>query len=80
MDGSMEKRIDALNSAEVLSTSYKNLVNVGPLTPEFTVMVWPFMRQMREIAFDNGWQEPLNVFAPNSHGTGRRIWSFARTS
>jgi len=39
-----------VNSAEVLPTSYKNLVNVGPLTPEFTVMVWrPFMRQMHEI-------------------------------
>jgi len=26
------------------------LVNFGPLTPEFTVMVWrPLMRQMREI-------------------------------
>jgi len=30
------------------------------------------------LAFDNGWQEPLNGFAPNSHG--RRVWSFARTS
>jgi len=29
-----------INSAEVLPTSYKNLVNFGPLTPEFTVMVW----------------------------------------
>ena len=30
--------------------SCKNLVNFGPLTPEFTVMVWrPFMRQRREI-------------------------------
>jgi len=39
------------NSAEVLSTSYKNFVNFGPLTPEFTVMVWrPFMRQMGEIS------------------------------
>ena len=28
----------------------KNLVDFGPLTPEFTVMVWrPLMRQMREI-------------------------------
>jgi len=27
-----------------------NLVNFGPPTPEFTVMVWrPLMRQMREI-------------------------------
>ena len=29
-----------VNSAEVLSTLYKNLVNFGPLTPEFTMMVW----------------------------------------
>ena len=46
----MEKRIGALTAQKVLSTSYKNLVNFGPLTPEFTVMVWrPFMRKMREI-------------------------------
>ena len=46
-DGKADGRV---NSAEVLSTSYKNLVNFGPLTPEFTVMVWrPFMRQTREI-------------------------------
>jgi len=39
-----------VNSADVLSTSYKNLVNFGPVTPQFTVMIWrPFMRQMREI-------------------------------
>jgi len=39
-----------INSTEVLSTSFKNLVNFGPLTPKFTVMVWrPFMRQMAEI-------------------------------
>jgi len=71
-DGKVDGRV---NSAEVLSTSYKNLVNFGLLTPEFTVMVWrPFMRQMREIGethsileitFDNGWQEPLNVFVAN---------------
>jgi len=37
-------------SAEVLSTSYKNLVNFGTLTQEFTVMVWrPFMGQMGKI-------------------------------
>jgi len=47
------------------------------------------MRQMCEIvetrsifetriAFDNECQEPLNGFAPNSHG--RRSWSFARMS
>ena len=28
------------------------------------------------LAFNNGWQEPLNGFAPNSQG--RRVWSFAR--
>jgi len=51
-----------VNSAEVLSTCCKNLVNFGPLTPKFTVMIWrPFMRQMSEIvrflglAFDSGW-------------------------
>ena len=39
-----------VNSAQILPTSYKNLVNFGPLTPEFTVMIWrPFMRQMGEI-------------------------------
>ena len=38
-----------VNSAEVLSTSFKNLVNFGPLNAEFTMMVWrPFMRQMGE--------------------------------
>ena len=37
-----------VNSAEVLPTSCKNLVNFGLLTSEFTMMVWrPFMRQMR---------------------------------
>jgi len=46
-NGKVDGRV---NSAEVLSTSYKNLVNFGKLTPEFSVMVWrPFMRQMREI-------------------------------
>jgi len=29
-----------VNSTEVMSTSYKNLLNFGPLTLEFTVMVW----------------------------------------
>jgi len=52
------------------------------------MMVWrPFMRQWAQsakrvrflgLAFDSGWQEPLNGFAPNSHW--RRVWSFARTS
>jgi len=33
-----------------MSTLYKNLVNFGPLTQEFTVPVWrPFIRQIREI-------------------------------
>ena len=51
-------------------------------------MVWrPFMRQMGEIGETRSilatsirqWrQEPLNGFAPNSHG--RRVWSFPRTS
>jgi len=71
-DGKADGRI---NSAEVLSTSFRNFVNFGPLTPELRVMVWrPFMRQMREIGemrsfvFGNGWQEPLNGYAPNSFG------------
>ena len=39
-----------INSAEVLSTLCKNLVNFGPLTTEFTMMVWrPFISQMGEI-------------------------------
>ena len=46
-DGKADGRI---NSAEVLTTSCEKFVNFGPLSPEFTVMVWrPFMRQMREI-------------------------------
>jgi len=36
-DGKADGRV---NSAEVLSTSRKNLVNFGPLIPEFTMMVW----------------------------------------
>ena len=36
-DGKADGRV---NSTEVLSTSCKNLVNFGRLTPEFTVMVW----------------------------------------
>ena len=45
-DGKADGRV---NSAEVLSTSYKNLVNFGLLTPVFTVMVWrPFMREIVE--------------------------------
>jgi len=49
--GWQNKKADRrVNSTEVLSTSCKNLVNFGPLTLEFTVMVWrPFMRQIREI-------------------------------
>jgi len=39
-----------VSSAEVLSTSYTNLVNFGRLTLEFTVMIWrPSVHQMREI-------------------------------
>ena len=60
-------------------------MNFGPLTPEFTLIIWqPLRRQMGEIgetrslAFHNGWQEPTNGFAPNSHG--RRVWSFALIS
>jgi len=34
--GKADRRV---KSMEVLSTSYKNLVNFGPLTPEFTVKV-----------------------------------------
>ena len=46
-DGKVDWRF---NSVEVLSTSHKNLANLGLLTPEFTLMVWrPLMRQMREI-------------------------------
>jgi len=40
-----------VNSTEVLPTSYNYLVNFGPLTPEFTMMVWrPFMHQIGEIS------------------------------
>jgi len=47
-DGKADGRV---NSAEVLSTLCKNLVNFGPPTPEFTVMVWSlFVRQICEIA------------------------------
>jgi len=53
-----------VNSAEVLSTSYKNLVNFGPLTLEFTVMVWrPVMRQMREIV------ETRSILGTRMHST-----------
>jgi len=49
-NGWQDGKMDGRNSAEVLYTSCKNLVNFGPLTLDFTVMVWrPFMRQMREI-------------------------------
>ena len=88
-DGSMEKRMGALTAQKSCLHRIKNLVNFGSVTPEFAVMVWrPFVRQMGEIGetryrflglvFDNGWQEPLNGFAPNLHG--RRVWSFARTT
>jgi len=81
-DGKADGRI---NTADVLSTSRGSLLNFGPLSPEFTVIIWqPFMRQMREIgekrsvAFDNAYQESMNRFASNSRG--RRVWSFDRTS
>jgi len=50
-NGWQDDKVDGhVNSAEVRSTSCKNLVNFDPLTLEFTVMVWrPFMCQMREI-------------------------------
>jgi len=59
-------------------------MNCGPLTPEFTVMVWwPFMHQMREIVktssiLGNCFRQPMagtaEWFVPNSHG--RRVSSF----
>jgi len=73
-----------LNSAEVLSASYKNLMNFGPLTLEFTVMAWrPFMRKIREMRSIletriRQRHKPLNGFVPNSHG--RCVWCFARTT
>jgi len=48
----MGKRMDALSvsTPDVLSISDKNLVNFGPLTPEFTVIIWqPFRCQMGKI-------------------------------
>ena len=64
----------SVNTDHVLPTSRKNLLNFGPLTPEFTMIIWqPFTRQMGEIgetrslAFQNRWQEQLNGFVPNSH-------------
>jgi len=48
-DGRIGKRMGAL-TAQKPCTLCRNLVNFGPLTLEFTVMVWrPFMRQMRKI-------------------------------
>ena len=45
-----EKADGCINNADVPSTSHKRLVNFGPLSLEFMVMVWrPFMHQMREI-------------------------------
>jgi len=73
-----------VNSAEVLSASYKNLMNFGPLTLEFTVMAWrPFMRKIREMRSIletriRQRHKPLNGFVPNSHG--RCVWCFARTT
>jgi len=73
-----------VSSTEVLSTSYKNLVNFGPLTDGLATIYAPNARNRRN-AFDS-WDshsttdgaELLNGFAPNSQG--RRVWSFARTS
>jgi len=49
MDGSMAKQMDALTPL-MSSTSLKNWVNFGPLTPEFTLIIWqPLRRQMGEI-------------------------------
>jgi len=59
-DGKADGRV---NSVVVLPTSCKNLVNFGPLTPEFTVMVWrPFMRQMKvKVARDKNAQCTQNT-------------------
>jgi len=66
-DGKADRRV---SSAEFLTTSYKNLVNFGPLIPEFTVMVWrPFMRQMREIGETHSILETRQWMA----GTAERI-------
>jgi len=47
----MEKGMGALTAQQSWCTLYKNLVNFGPLNPEFTVMVWrPFMHQMGKIS------------------------------
>jgi len=83
-DGKADGRV---NSAEVLSTSYKNLMNFDPPTPELTVMVWrPFMRQMREIVET---RSTLQTRIRQRIGTAERIcakftrktvWSFARMS
>ena len=69
---------ERVNSAEVLSALCKNLVNFGPLTPEFMVMFDDHLcaksakstKRVRflRLAFDNEWQKPLNGFAQNSHG------------
>ena len=69
---------------------YKNLVNFGPLTLEFTVMVWRLCAKWVKLAkrirflglvFDNGWQEPLihqihteDVFGPSLGRVGMS-WS-----
>jgi len=49
--GWQDEKVDGcINSAEVLSTSCKNLVNFGSLSPELTATIWrPFIRQMGEI-------------------------------
>ena len=64
-NGRQDRKADGALTAQN-SFLHKNLVNFGPLTPEFTVTVWrPFMRQRLEIVemrsifgtrirFDNG--------------------------
>jgi len=64
-DGKADGRV---NSAEVLSTLYKNLVNFGPLTLEFTVMVWrPFMRQMCKIGETHSIRDPHSTMDGRNH-------------
>ena len=49
-DGRIAQRMDALTLPDVLCATHKNLVNFGPLTPEFTKIIWqPFRRQMGEL-------------------------------
>jgi len=63
-------------------------VNFGPLTPEFTMLVWrPIMHQMRGIDETRSilgtcirqWMARTTVLICAKF-TRRRVWSFARTS